>query len=173
MENTDLEPPPYQISDCPGRGRGVYSNVAYQANEFVMEFTGTVTPISEINDFTHYLQIAPDLFLGPSGGADDYVNHSCDPNCALYFENDVLILRAIREIEPGQELSFDYGTIQFSEPTIFKCECGSRHCRGTVGSFYLLSADLQGYYRAKNMVPLLSRYTLEEVETVGNAHPVS
>jgi len=173
MENTDLEPPPYHISNCPGRGRGVYSNIAYRANEFVMEFTGDVTPIWEINDFTHYLQIAPDLFLGPSGGADDYVNHSCDPNCALYFENDTLVLRTIRKIKAGQELSFDYGTIQFSEPTTFKCECGSRRCRGMVGSFYLLSPDLREYYLAKNMIPLLTRYALEELETARSIHPVS
>ena len=160
---------PYIITDCPGRGRGVYTNRTYKANEFIMDFTGEVTPINKIKDFTHYLQIAPDLFLSPSGGADDYVNHSCDPNCSLYFENGKLVLRAIRDIAPNQELSFDYGTVQFSEPTTFKCECGSPKCRGTVSNFYVLPDEIKQRYLAKNMVPLLSKYTLKEIKIAEDA----
>ena len=130
-----------------------------------MNFSGEKIPMSAISDFTHYLQIAPDMFLGPSGTADDYVNHSCDPNSSLYFENDELVLRAIKDIMPGQELTFDYGTIQFTEPTTFKCECGSPHCRGTVSNFYSLPEKVKQRYLANNMVPLLTKYTLEEIET--------
>ena len=155
----------YYIADCPGRGRGVFTKKPLKANEFIMNFTGDRVPMSEISDFTHYLQITPDLFLGPSGNADDYVNHSCEPNCSLYFENDCLVLRAIRDIKSDEELFFDYGTIQFLEPTTFECTCGSSVCRGTVSNFYALPEDIKQRYVTKNMVPLLSRYTLEEIES--------
>lgn len=154
----------YYITDCPGRGRGVYANKPFKAKEFIMKFSGKETPINEISDFTHYLQISPDHFLGPSGTADDYVNHSCDPNCALFFENDELVLRSIKDITPGEELNFDYGTIQFTEPTTFQCVCGSPLCRGMVSNFYALPEKTRQYYLENNMVPLLSRYTLEEIE---------
>lgn len=151
--------------DSPGRGRGVITNRDYRAGEFVMNFTGKKTPITEIKDFTHYLQIAPEHFISPSGNADDFVNHSCEPNCALYFEGDLLVLRAIRDIAPGEELSFDYGTIMFSEPTEFKCECGSAKCRGKVGNYHTLPPALQEYYQSRGMIPLLSRFSLDEIET--------
>lgn len=160
---------PYYIENCPGRGRGVFTNRSYVANEYVMSFTGEKTHINKIKDFTHYLQVAPDQFISPSGQADDFVNHSCEPNCALYFENDGLVLRAIKNIAPGQELSFDYGTIMFSEPTTFQCECGSPKCRGMIGNFYSLPEELRQKYQAKNMVPLLSRYSLEEIQAAQNA----
>ena len=156
---------PYYVTDCPGRGRGVYTNRPFQTGEYVMTFTGHKTHIDQISDFTHYLQIAPDVFMSPSGNADDFVNHSCDPNCALYFEGDALVLRAIRPIAPGQELFFDYGTIMFSEPTTFECTCGSSFCRGIIGNYYSLPEELKQKYRESNMVPLLSRYSVEDIES--------
>jgi len=154
---------PYYVTDCPGRGRGVFISRPFLPGEYVMTFTGHKTHIDQISDFTHYLQIAPDVFISPSGNDDDFVNHSCDPNCALYFEGDALILRAIRPIEPGQELFFDYGTIMFSEPTTFQCTCGSPSCRGIIRNYYSLPEELKHKYRESNMVPLLSRYSPEEI----------
>src|SRR3970040_418041 len=152
----------YYVAECPGRGQGVFVNRPYAAGEYVMTFTGNKTHISKISDFTHYLQIAPEVFISPSGNADDFVNHSCDPNCALYFENDSLVLRAIKDIVAGEELSFDYGTIMFSEPTEFRCECGSSKCRGLIGNYYTLPEELQKQYQSANMIPLLSRYSIEK-----------
>lgn len=158
----------YSIIDSPGRGRGVIVNRDYSRGEFVMNFTGQKTHIKDIKDFTHYLQISPEFFISPSGNADDFVNHSCDPNCALYFEDDGLVLRTVREIKSGEELSFDYGTIMFNEPTEFKCECGSSKCRGLIGNFDTLPEGLQNQYKSANMIPLLSRYSIEEIRLARN-----
>ena len=159
---------PYYITECPGRGRGVYASRSYVPDEYVMAFTGSLTHINKIDDFTHYLQVAPDFFISPSGNADDFVNHSCDPNCALYFAGDDLVLRAIRSIESGEELSFDYGTIMFCEPTTFQCACGSPECRGIIGNYFSLPDELKKKYTERNMVPLLSRYSLEEIQAKRN-----
>jgi hypothetical protein len=46
-----------------------------------------------------------------------YINHACKPNA----ESDVnvkkrkIIIRAIKNIEPGQEINYDYGTEYFKE----------------------------------------------------------
>jgi hypothetical protein len=56
-----------------------------------------------------------------------YINHSCKPNA----ESDVkprkkkIIIRAIKDIEPGEEISYDYGTDYFKaylKPIGCKCE---------------------------------------------------
>lgn len=157
--------PGYFVSDCPGRGKGVYTIRQYLTGAYVMAFAGTTVQYHAISDFTHYIQIGPQEFLSPSGEADDFVNHSCDPNCALYLESGAMIMRTIRTIEKGDELTLDYGTILFSEPTSFTCECGSHNCRGQVGSYFLLPQHIRDYYRSRNMVPLLSLYSVNELQT--------
>ncbi|HSR63136.1 MAG TPA: SET domain-containing protein [Gammaproteobacteria bacterium] len=162
---------PYYIADCDQRGSGVFAGKTFMTGEFILCFTGPFKCFEEIADFTHFLQVAPDTFMGPSGQADDFVNHSCDPNCAVYLEDDGPVLRALRVILPGEELCFDYGTIMFSEPTEFDCYCGSSRCRKRVGGFNTMPPGLQNHYLANNAVPLLSRYTLEELCNRQACHP--
>ncbi|MHC4391866.1 MAG: SET domain-containing protein [Planctomycetota bacterium] len=56
-----------------------------------------------------------------------YINHSCEANC-LGPGYDFEI--AIRDIEPGEQLTDDYAGLNITEP--FRCCCGSEQCRGTV-----------------------------------------
>lgn len=154
---------PYYIADCGQRGSGVLAGKTFLAGEFILRFTGPLSRFEEITDFTHFLQVSPDEFMGPSGLADDFVNHSCDPNCAVYLEDDGPVLRALSVILPDEELAFDYGTIMFSEPTAFDCLCGSPRCRVQVGGFRTMPVGLQDHYLAINAVPLLSRYSLQEL----------
>ncbi|KAF2431108.1 SET domain-containing protein [Tothia fuscella] len=83
------------------------------------------------------------------GGPSRFINHSCDPNCAIYAvsydKNNTFIYDlaffAVREIPPGQELTFDYcaGTSpdEFSssqqeievEDDSIPCRCKSANCR--------------------------------------------
>ena len=161
--------PNFVIDEYDGQGLGVYVTRPFAAGEFVMYFEGERRQLDEISDFTHYLQISPTTFIGPTGSYDDYVNHSCNPNCALYFEGDKVVLRAIRPIAVGDQLSFDYGTIAFSEPTTFVCECGSHNCRGFIGNYFSLPYALRDEYLERGMVMLLTRYTENEILAAAEA----
>ena len=57
--------------------------------------------------------------------------HSCEPNCCVSFPDRALV--AIRPIEPGEAITYDYESTEswFSHP--FWCQCGSRRCRGRIG----------------------------------------
>ena len=56
-----------------------------------------------------------------------FVNHSCDPNTRATDDGrDV----AIREIQPGDEITSDYHGQGFSGKRM-TCRCGSQNCRGT------------------------------------------
>lgn len=73
-----------------------------------------------------------------------YTNHSCEPNCAgLDGEFDL----AIRDIEPGEQITDDYGT--FEMRVRFHCSCGAPRCRGEVGAdpFARPSPGLRRDYR--------------------------
>ena len=151
------------VQNVCGQGKGVFTRVPFQRGELILEFDGRLTHASEITDFTHYLQISPDEYLGPSGSFDDFVNHHCDPNCGVFFDGDRLVLKAIRDIDIDEQLSFDYGTIMFNEPTTFNCACGAKKCRKQIGNFYMLPVDIQADFLDKNLVPLLSKFTREQL----------
>ena len=60
------------------------------------------------------------------------VNHSCEPNCEAQINEDVGIwLVALREIEDGEELTFNYG-FDLEDYRKHPCHCGSRKCVGYI-----------------------------------------
>jgi hypothetical protein len=59
-----------------------------------------------------------------------FTNHSCDPNATF---NAAGMLVAIRNIEPGEELTFDYLLHPTpASPWDFECSCGAESCIGWV-----------------------------------------
>ena len=57
-----------------------------------------------------------------------YINHSCDPNTLTLPGMEVEV--AVRDIEPGEEVTDDYGTLNL--PRDMVCLCRSPRCRGHV-----------------------------------------
>jgi uncharacterized protein len=56
-----------------------------------------------------------------------FINHSCAPNCrSTGFDLEL----AVRDIQPGEELSDDYGSLNVDYE--FACVCGVAGCRGTI-----------------------------------------
>lgn len=56
-----------------------------------------------------------------------WVNHSCNPNNMSTGWNFDL---AIRDIEEGEQLTSDYGSLNLEAP--FRCLCGDPSCRGRI-----------------------------------------
>ncbi|HEX3770524.1 MAG TPA: SET domain-containing protein [Polyangiaceae bacterium] len=56
-------------------------------------------------------------------------NHSCNPSALVDARRDNYLV-ARRDVEPGQEITFDYGWERF-EP--MPCHCGEAHCTGNIG----------------------------------------
>ena len=94
-----------------------------------------------------YLPISDDYFLGTTSAKEEehiklYNNHSCDPNCGMHGEISFV---AIRDIQPGEELTVDYAFID-NEDYSFECQCGSERCRHTVTGFDWRIKRLQDEY---------------------------
>ncbi|XP_059268549.1 histone-lysine N-methyltransferase SMYD3 isoform X2 [Mustela nigripes] len=60
------------------------------------------------------------------------LNHSCDPNCSIVFNGPHLLLRAVRDIEAGEELTICYLDMlmtseerrkQLRDQYCFECDC--------------------------------------------------
>ncbi len=74
---------------------------------------------------------------GVDGNEARYINHGCDPNCESALEGGRVFIEAIRTIERGEELSYDYqiGRDPDDAPNVddvFACRCGARRCRGSM-----------------------------------------
>ena len=118
-----------------------------------MRFTGPFLHYAETTPQTYALQIGPDLYIGASGGLDDFVNHSCDPNAGVRIEGTAAELFAIRDIAAGEEILFDYSTTLDEEDFTMDCRCGSPSCRGRVGDGRDLPDDVWQRYLGLGITP--------------------
>jgi len=74
---------------------------------------------------------------GVDGNDARFFNHSCDPNCESTVEKRRVYIEALRDIEPGTELTYDYQIHREDDDPenideVFACRCGFPNCRGTM-----------------------------------------
>ena len=74
---------------------------------------------------------------GVNGNEARYINHGCDPNCESTILNGRIFIEAIRTIQPGEELSYDYQIQRDSDDApdvdeVYACRCGAASCRGSM-----------------------------------------
>ena len=100
-----------------------------------------------------YVQIGVDEYLGPSGEVDDLINHSCEPNTGLKFSPLGIILIAIKDIEMGEEITWDYSTTLFENSWKMLCDCKKGACRKVISDFTVLDKDLQKKYNDLGVIP--------------------
>lgn len=66
-----------------------------------------------------------------------YLNHSCEPNA--YINTAERTVCALREIAPGEEITFNYLTTESEMAVPFDCCCGSANCFGLIQGRNFLS----------------------------------
>lgn len=140
-------------------GFGLFTEVTIPANTPIYEFTGDIFNSENFpshQDENLFMQIGVDLFLGPSGGKDDHVNHSCDPNCYIYIVGNRAILYSKYLIAANCELTFDYSlsSTETREQWQFNCNCESINCRKIISGFQYLDKKKQDQYIKDGIVPL-------------------
>jgi len=74
---------------------------------------------------------------GVNGNEARYINHGCDPNCQSTTVSKRIFIEAIRTIQPGEELAYDYQIQRDADDShdvdeIFACRCGAPSCRGSM-----------------------------------------
>ena len=74
-----------------------------------------------------------------------FANHSCEPNGEAAAVSGRVYLRALRAIEAGEELTFDYGYRLAAFPG-YPCRCGAPSCPG----FIVAQSERRGVRRLLN-----------------------
>jgi len=141
-------------------GKGVFAMVQLPANLPILEFGGDFFTKNTLKHGPElFLQVGPDLYLGPSGQVDDYVNHSCEPNCSLIIVGNRAILYSLYVIPEGREITFDYSTSSTDKLSdwAMPCKCGKVNCRKVISGYQYLDNNIKKMYFDKDMLPLFIR----------------
>ena len=155
--------------DAGGRSTGCYANRLIKAGQTVAVFGGYPVSRAELDRFPaerirRSMQVDDDVFLvsGEVSEPGDCINHSCRPNCAM--SGNVVVV-ALRDIQPGEQLTFDYATSDGCDYDEFDCACGEPTCRGRVTGNDWMLPELQRRYRGW-FSPYLAR-RIAELTSVG------
>jgi SET domain-containing protein len=130
-------------------GRGVFARRRIRKGTRIIEYLGDRVSHREADRRYEHKGSADNhtfLFIvdrgvvidaGTNGNAARFINHSCDPNCESIIEDRRIFIEALRTIQPGEELNYDYqiGRDRTDPPNIdeiFACHCRAASCRGTM-----------------------------------------
>lgn len=131
-------------------GRGVFARAPIAAGELLTVWSGRIHTYQELLQLSvakqqHSIQVEEDLYLTTIRDDEpaDYINHSCNPNAGL---DGQIVLRAMRVIEPGEEICYDYAMSDGSSYDEFQCTCGFPNCRRYITGDDWRRPDLQKKY---------------------------
>ena len=130
-------------------GSGVFAAKNIKKGEFIIEYKGLLRSHEEVDaaydgedetGHTFLFTLNEDFVIDANikGNEARWINHSCDPNCELFYwwdeedkgvPEDRLWLQTIRQIAPGEQLLIDYG---WPADASIPCRCGSDVCRGWI-----------------------------------------
>ena len=140
---------PFEIRKSPIQGRGAFATRRIEKGERIIEYTGEIISVEESDrryddesmSRHHTFLFSLDngyVIDGAVGGNDSrFINHSCAPNCEAVDVKGRIWVEALRDIQPGEELAYDYAYILEERHTPaakrrFPCHCGAATCRGTI-----------------------------------------
>ena len=142
-------PPLIEVRDSPLHGKGVFALQSIPKGTRVIEYLGERVSHREAdrrygdkdaNDNHTFLFIVDSrtvIDAGVDGNEARFVNHACEPNCESVIAARRVFIEALRTIEPGEELTYDYQIQRDDDDPpdvdeIFACRCGFAGCRGTM-----------------------------------------
>lgn len=139
----------YRVMNSAIHGTGVFAKRKIKRGTLIIEYVGERISEEEANEryddesMTHHhtflFAVEEDVVIdaGVDGNDARFINHSCDPNCEAFIDEDRIFIEAIRDIAVGEELTYDYqlerdGNEKKTWNTLYACRCGAKNCRGTM-----------------------------------------
>ena len=138
-----VERRPYQKFDVAVRpsaidGHGVFAAEAIGSQKKIGEIRGETISVEEarIRATRHerimIVELSSRRAIDFTRSTDPmrFTNHSCRPNARLCTDHGRVEFYALRDIEPGEELTVDYGETHHEGR--LACRCGADGCRGAL-----------------------------------------
>ena len=119
---------------------GVYTSGPIKAGTHIVEYTGpriTRQRADELYDDrpeTYLFGLDDGEHIIDGHGTAAFINHCCDANCETDEIDERVWIIAARDIEEGEELTYDYNLYDGDDDDAAPCYCGAPNCRGTMYS---------------------------------------
>ncbi len=111
-------------------GLGLFAIEPIKRGTYIIEYVGRVLRGKEMDPVNNkYLFETSNVRMidgSPRSNTARYINHSCAPNCEPDIIAGRVFIKAIKRIEPGEELTYDYGeeyVNMYIKP--YGCRCAS------------------------------------------------
>ena len=149
MTQHDRRRPMIEVRHSPIHGHGVFALRRIRKGTTVIEYLGDRISHEEADtryedkdaadNHTFLFTVDSRMVIdaGRDGNEARFINHRCDPNCESTIMNRRVFIEAIRTIQSGEELAYDYQIQRDDDDAadvdeIFACRCGAATCRGSM-----------------------------------------
>jgi hypothetical protein len=134
---------------------GVFASGPIRRSAVIGSFRGKPRWIWEIPQelWPYTIQVDYDRYVVPRRrGVVWYMNHSCAPNCVISGSR----ISAERDIEKGEELTFDYSTDVDWTGFSMRCTCERPDCRKVIRAYRFLPEEVKLRY-GRHVAPFILR----------------
>lgn len=143
------KPIPFELRPSAIQGTGAFATRRIRKGTRIIEYIGERITQEEADrryddeamerhhTFLFNLDDKAVLDAGTVHNESRYINHSCEPNCEALIDKGRIYVFALRTIEEGEELVYDYAYERTDDmgpdsEALYVCRCGSPKCRGTI-----------------------------------------
>src|SRR5687767_13276977 len=119
-------------------GEGLFAKVPIRAGDTIIEYTGerlskaeSLRRCIEGNNYIFNINDEFDIDGSVESNFARFINHSCAPNAEAQLEDDRVWIVALRDIPPGEEVTFNYG-YDLDDYREHPCRCGAANCVGYI-----------------------------------------
>jgi uncharacterized protein len=104
-------------------GLGLFALRAFKKGERIIEYFGPMILSTEDMNNKYLFEVTKEKYIDGSSRHNTarYINHSCAPNCEVRGRSRLWVY-AIKNIKPGDELTYDYGE-EYIKDHIKECKC--------------------------------------------------
>lgn len=120
---------------------------AFKAGELISDFSA-----GSILSYPTYLtvQVGDDKHITLQPEFLQYINHSCDPSA--FFDTTTMQLVCLKDLEPGDEVTFFYPSTEWEMSQPFDCHCGSPECLRTISGASQIPGEVLDRYKLTDFI---------------------